>query len=55
MRAARVQRRRGLPQTDGWTVRLCTGGSGTGCGERIPMNWAWNGNLTPVNSLLIEP
>ncbi|MCF2130421.1 hypothetical protein L1I79_28900 [Strepomyces sp. STD 3.1] len=42
-------------QTDGWTVRLCTGSNGTGCGDRIPMNWAWNRNLTPINSILIEP
>ncbi|MFD0255602.1 hypothetical protein ACFVGX_32380 [Streptomyces sp. NPDC127113] len=41
-------------QTDGWTVRLCTGGNGTGCGDRIPPDWAWNRNLTPINSIKIE-
>lgn len=42
-------------QTDGWTVRLCTGSNGTGCGAPIQPDYARNANLSPINSILIEP
>ncbi|WP_432081687.1 hypothetical protein [Streptomyces sp. WAC 04229] len=41
-------------QTDGWTVRTCTGGNGTGCGTVLRPDYLRYVNLTPVNSIKIE-
>lgn len=42
-------------QTDGWTVKLCTGGNGTGCGTALQADYLRYANLSPINSILIEP
>lgn len=42
-------------QTDGWTVQMCTGGSGTGCGDRMGPGWYVDQNLSPINSIRIRP
>ncbi|MEV0219309.1 hypothetical protein [Streptomyces sp. NPDC050704] len=42
-------------QTDGWTVKLCTGSNGTGCGTALPADHLKYANLTPINSILIQP
>lgn len=42
-------------QTDGWTVKLCTGSNGTGCGTALQPDYLRWANLTPINSILIEP
>lgn len=42
-------------QTDGWTVKLCTGGNGTGCGTALRADYLRWADLSPVNSILIEP
>ncbi|MFF2009101.1 hypothetical protein ACFVWY_08515 [Streptomyces sp. NPDC058195] len=42
-------------QTDGWTIRMCTGSNGTGCDAPIPPGGAVWMNLTPVNSVVIQP
>ncbi|MCX5413551.1 hypothetical protein [Streptomyces sp. NBC_00059] len=42
-------------QTDGWTVRLCTGGNGTGCGTALQPDYLRWADLSPINSILIEP
>jgi hypothetical protein len=42
-------------QTDGWTVQMCTGGNGTGCGDRMGPGWYIDQNLSPINSIRIRP
>ncbi|MFE6039907.1 hypothetical protein [Streptomyces sp. NPDC056452] len=42
-------------QTDGWTVRLCKGGNGTDCGPKLAPDWLYWRDLSPINSILIEP
>ncbi|MFD7066673.1 hypothetical protein ACFV97_05460 [Streptomyces sp. NPDC059913] len=42
-------------QTDGWTIRMCTGSNGTGCEAPIPPGGGVWMNLTPINSVVIQP
>ncbi|MCF1600340.1 hypothetical protein [Streptomyces muensis] len=42
-------------QTDGWTVQMCKGGNGTGCGDKMGPGWYIDQNLTPINSIYIKP
>jgi hypothetical protein len=42
-------------QTGGATMRTCTGYNGTGCEGYLPQDWSINKDLTPINSITLEP
>ncbi|MFI6481148.1 hypothetical protein ACIBH1_24675 [Nonomuraea sp. NPDC050663] len=42
-------------QTDGATVRTCTGYNGSGCQGFMGPGWYIDKNLTPINSITLQP
>ncbi|MCM2424960.1 hypothetical protein [Streptomyces sp. RKAG337] len=43
-------------QTEGWTAHLMTGYNGTGTNAlTISQDWAANWNLSPINSITLQP
>ncbi|MFD6288974.1 hypothetical protein [Streptomyces sp. NPDC060205] len=42
-------------QTDGATMRTCTGYDGTGCEGYLPAQWSIDKDMTPINSITLQP
>ncbi|MGF1427930.1 hypothetical protein [Kitasatospora sp. LaBMicrA B282] len=42
-------------QTGGATMRTCTGYNGDGCQGYLPAGWYIDKDLTPINSITLEP
>lgn len=42
-------------QSPGWTFRLCRGYNGVSCGNQVGPGQSTYPDLTPINSILIEP
>ncbi|MFF8833364.1 hypothetical protein [Streptomyces sp. NPDC015131] len=42
-------------QTGGATVRTCTGYNGTGCQGYLPAGWFIDKDMTPINSITLQP
>ena len=42
-------------QTGGATMSTCTGANGTGCEGRLPANNYIDKNMTPINSITLQP
>lgn len=42
-------------QTGGATMRTCTGYNGSGCEGYLPAGWYIDKDMTPINSITLEP
>jgi hypothetical protein len=42
-------------QTGGATMQTCTGSNGTGCEGYLPAGWFIDKNMTPINSIRLNP
>ncbi|MER7107166.1 hypothetical protein [Streptomyces sp. NPDC000229] len=42
-------------QTGGATMRTCTGYNGTGCQGYLPAGWYIDKDMTPINSITLQP
>ncbi|MGW2571493.1 hypothetical protein [Streptomyces sp. NPDC001537] len=42
-------------QTGGATMRTCTGYNGSGCQGYLPAGWYIDKDMTPINSITLEP
>ncbi|MCX4237250.1 hypothetical protein [Streptomyces ortus] len=42
-------------QTDGASMSTCTGYDGTGCEGNLPSGWFIDKDMTPINSITLQP